>query len=178
MSTVLGTKHRWVPLLLAGLLLAATVLPAGSESQAGAVPEPRATTGKIMVPASAFIPTSDNWDYDNTGWSLGMVSGNGGFTAPLSFPMPEVTIKKVILIAYDNSGGSVCMHLIRTRPFIVGEKAMTPEMCTTNSTDTPQKVITTAISPSKVNTVNQGTHLLVYLSPGTSLYGAQVVYRY
>ena len=74
MLSIPNSRSGRIVLVLAGLLLAATVLPAGSEPEAGAAPEPQ--TGDsveprawytITVPASSFIPSSDDWDYVNNG---------------------------------------------------------------------------------------------------------------
>ncbi len=47
---------------------------------------PLASAGYISVPASAFGPTSDNYDYDNEGYSLKTVTGGGAFTAAPRLP--------------------------------------------------------------------------------------------
>ena len=171
-------NKRLLVVVLVAVLVAGLLVGLGNGDEAVAK-EPRATIGKIVVPAAAFIPTTDNWNYDSVGWSLGMVSGSGGFTAPLSFPVPVVNIRRVTLSAYDNSGvSSACLHLERAKPLTAGSTSMMPELCTADSTDHPEKVTTTAIDPRRINTVNHGPFLLVWLGPNTGLYGVQVVYSY
>ena len=84
-----------------------------------------------MIPAAAFIPTY-NSDYFSMGSYLAVASGSGSFTAPLSFPVPIVNIKKIAAYAYDNSGGaSVCVSLYRARPIDASEPA--GQVCTVNA---------------------------------------------
>lgn len=171
------SKGLWAVLLVA--VLVAGLLFGFGDGDRAVAKEPRATLAKIMVPAAAFIPTSDNSDYDSVGWSLGMVSGGGGFTAPLWFPVPEVKIRKITFSAYDNSGTfSACVHLVRGRPMTAGATDMMPQLCTTDSTDVPQKISTNAIDPRYINTVNHGPFLMVWLGANTGFYGVQVVYSH
>ena len=169
MSTM---RRLWVP-VLAALLVALLVGP-GVVTAA----EPRATGGKIMIPAAAFIPTSDNWDYANNGSTLYTISGSGGFTAPLVFPVPVVKIKKIILYAYDNSGaGQVCATLYRSSPPIANELSL-GSVCTSDSTARPQAPSTTAISPRQVNTAVTAPYLWINIDSGTQVYGVSVLYSY
>ncbi|MFH1331641.1 MAG: hypothetical protein ABIJ48_13505 [Actinomycetota bacterium] len=169
MSTM---RRLWVPLLAA--LLVAVLIGPGVVTAA----EPRATTGKIMIPAAAFVPTSDNWDYINHGYFLTMDSGSGVFNAPLVFPVPVVNIRKVILYAYDNSGtGQVCAWVYRASP-PTASVVQQDSVCTSDSTANPQVVRTTAISPRRVNTAVTGPYLTVTLHPGTFLFGVSVLYSY
>ena len=162
--------------LLAGLLVAALLGMSRGGDSAIAAPQAR-TGGKIMIPAAAFIPTTDNWDYANNGSTLYTISSGGGFTAPLVFPVPVVKIKKIILYAYDNSTGEVCATLYRSSPPIANELWL-GNVCTTDSTANPQVVSTTAISPRQVNTAVTGPYLWVSIGDGTNLYGVSVLYSY
>ncbi|MFH1329772.1 MAG: hypothetical protein ABIJ48_03835 [Actinomycetota bacterium] len=171
-----ASRRLWVPVLV-GLLVAVLLGVPGSGDQAQAALESRAG-GKIMIPAAAFIPNSDNWDFDNSGYYLEMSSGNGVFTAPLLFPVPVVNIKKIILYAYDNSGtGQVYAAVYRASPPTSNEIHL-GSVWTTDSTANPQVVSTSAISPRRVNTALVGPYLWVTIGPGTRFFGVSVLYSY
>jgi len=165
----------------AGLLVVGLLTGFGGSDQAGAAKEPRATVGKIMIPAAAFAPTNNSWEYGNGGYFLSSYPGNvADFIAPLSFPVPVVNIRRIMLLAYDNTGDSndVCIHLLRAEPLKASESTAGGNVCTVNSTTDPQKVATNAISHRRMNTANHGPYLWAPVDPGTKLYGVQVVYSY
>jgi len=172
--------YRWglVVVLTAGLLVAALLGIPGDSDQAVAK-EPRATIGRIMVPASAFTPTRDDWDYQNLGWELRAFGVTSRFfTAALWFPESVVTIRKITLIAYDaTASASACVNLYRAQP-LTGDESLMGSMCTADSPDNPQKVATTAISPRRVNTAVHGPYLWLAVGQGVYVYGVQVVYTY
>lgn len=168
-------RRMWVPALLAALVVGLI-----GPSVVSAV-EPRATTKKVMIPAAAFIATTDQWDYSNNGVNLSMMSGSGNFTAPIPFNVPasRVSIKKIVLYAYDDDGGdTVCVYLYRAEPTLAME-SFSGQVCTSDSNLTPQAIETSAIYPRLVNTGLHGAYLWVNLS-GTSVifYGAVVSYSY
>jgi hypothetical protein len=142
MSTILDGRSGRIVLLLLGVLLAATVLPAGSEPEAGAVPdalageavEPRAWY-TIAVPAASFIPTSNNHDYTNSGDYVSSDSGFSYFLATVPFPFPSVTVKQVHLHAYDHDTGNVCVKLYRSKP-VQGTEVEMAEVCSSGSSIT------------------------------------------
>ena len=138
------------------------------------------TTVSIMIPASAFIPTKDDTDYDNSGDSLQVTSGTGGFIAPLSFPVPVVNIKRITLYAYDNDPSShVCVKLYRARPADGSQDSTGGSLCTSDVYAAPQVLYKTTFSPRRVDTASQGAYLWVYLTgPAVALYGAKVTYSY
>ncbi len=168
------TNRLWIPVLV-GLLVAALLGPTGGGAVTAA--EPRIATGSIMIPAAAFIPTY-NSDYFSMGSYLAVASGSGSFTAPLSFPVPIVNIKKITAYAYDNSGGaSVCVSLYRARPIDASED-YAGQVCTVNAS-APQYASTTVISPRRVNTAFHAPYLWVVLSgPDVNLYGVKIAYSY
>jgi hypothetical protein len=135
--------------------------------------------GKIMVGAAAFTPTDDSWDYSSSGIELYQDSGYGRFMAPLSFPVPVVNLRKITLIAYDNSGtGEVCAKLFRAHP-LSANSYNSGGLCTADSSDSPQRVARTALSYRKVYTVTQAPYLWVEIdAPGLVFYGVQIVYSY
>jgi len=168
-------KRLWVPVLV-GLLVAGVLGVGGG----GAVAvEPRLTTASIMIPAAAFIPTTDNWDYSTGGNYLAVSGGNSGFSAPVSFPVPVVSIKKITLYAYDNTNlSAVCASPYRANP-AAATQVLQGIICTSGaSTLDPQVLITTAISPRRVNTAIHGAQLWVDLGPGTKFYGVKVTYTH
>ena len=140
--------------------------------------EPRLTTASIMIPAAAFIPTTDDWDYSNNGYGVDLASGSGNFTAPLSFPVPVVNIKKITLYAYDNDVANVVLrHLVPGQAGRrIGRRA--GQVCTLDGS-APQYASTTVISPRRVTTAFQGAYLWVGISgPDLWLYGVKVKYSY
>jgi hypothetical protein len=169
----MSSKRRsWVP-LLAALLVALMLSPvAGS-----AATEPRLTTATIMVPAAAFVPTSNSFDYSNGGSDLSVSAGTANFLAELTFPVPVVTIRRITLYAYDNSASQVCVSSVRTRP---AESATDSQstVCTQNAS-APQVVYTTAITSAKVNTGLQGAYLLLgFYGGGVQAFAVKVNYSY
>ena len=174
---MLWSKRLWA-VVLVGVLVAGLLVGFGAGGEAVAK-EPRATLRKVMIPAAAFIPTQDALDYDNDGFMLSVVSGDGMFAAPLWFPVPEVIIRKITLIAFDNSAaGRICVDLYRAEP-LRADDWYAGAVCTADSTDDPQRTVTTALSHRRVNTVNIGPYLWADIgAPNMSLYGVQVVYSY
>ena len=169
------TSRLWIPLLV-GLLVAGALGVGGGGAVAT---EPRVTTASIMVPASAFIPTKDDFDYDNGGDSLQVTSGTGAFIAPLSFPVPVVNIKKITVYAHDNTASAlISASVYRSRP-ADGEEDHAGSVATVDSSADPQVVSMTAISPRRVTTATHGPYLWVWFTgSGVRLYGVKVTYSY
>jgi hypothetical protein len=115
---MLLNKRLWAALLV-GLLVVGLLVGLGDDEEAVAK-QSRATLGKIMVPAAAFIPIEDE-RYYNQGWKLTMTRYSGWFNAPLSFPVPQVSIRKITLIARDNRSGETCVELKRAKPLAANE---------------------------------------------------------
>jgi hypothetical protein len=108
----------------------------------------RATgTQRMTVPAAAFIPTQDDWDYINNGYFL-EADTSSEFVAPLSFPVDNVRIDRVIMRAYDFNGiEEGCFGLYRTLPGH-GTEVFMGGACTSGfSEEDPQTVIDNTISP-------------------------------
>lgn len=169
------TKRLWVP-VLAGLLVAGLLGVGGGGAVAA---EPRTVTASIMIPTAAFIPAYDGIDYSNWGPHITVGSTGGAFAAPLSFPVPVVTIRRITLYAYDNDpAANVCASLLRSRP-AAGVEDNAGGVCTVNSPDDPQTVYTTAMNPRQVNTAFHSPYLWVSLSgPGVWIYGVKITYTY
>jgi hypothetical protein len=170
-------NRLWIPVLV-GLLVAALLGPTGGGAATAA--EPRLTTASIMIPAAAFIPTTDNFDYNNDGYGLQVTLGSGGFIAPLSFPVPVVNIKKITLYAYDNDSLSqVCVKLYRARPADADRDSTGGSLCTSDVAVAPQAPYKTTINPRRVTAASQGAYLWVDLSsPTVTLYGVKINYSY
>ncbi|MFH1330371.1 MAG: hypothetical protein ABIJ48_06970 [Actinomycetota bacterium] len=169
------TRKITVP-LLAGLLVAALVGMSPGGDSAIAAPQAR-TGGKIMIAAASFIPTTDNWDYSNNGYSLATTGNSGNFTAPIPFPVPVVNIKKIILYAYDNGAGSVCATVYRASP-PTGNELNLGAVCTTDQVAYPQDPSTSAISPRRANTALVGPYLWVTVPEEAQFFGVSVLYSY
>ena len=169
----MSSKRRsWAP-LLAALLVALMLSPvAGS-----AAIEPRLTTASIMVPAAAFVPGSNSFDYVNDGSALSVTAGTANFLAPLDFPVPVVTIKRITLYAYDNSASQICVSSVRSRP-AEGATDSQGTVCTQNAS-APQAASTTTITYGKVNTGLQGAYLLLgFYGIGVQAYAVKVNFSY
>ena len=64
-------------------------------------------TRKVTMTGGEFIPTSDDWDYENNGNYVYCASGSCNFSAPVVFPcLPSVTVERIILHVQDNNGSS------------------------------------------------------------------------
>ena len=168
------SKSLWVPVLV-GCLVAVLLGPAGGG--AGAV-EPRTVTASIMISDAAFSTNNDVFDYAK-GSAIQALSGSPNFAAPLSFPVPVVSIRKITLYAYDSDPGkNVCVRLYRSRP-ADGTANHLGVVCTVDTTADPQTAYTTEISPRQVNTAFHGPMLMLYLSaPGVKFYGVKITYTY
>ena len=170
------TTRLWIPLLV-GCLVAVLLGPAGGSAVTAT--EPRTVTASIMIPAAAFIPTRDDWDYYNGGLYLNAATGNSMFQAPLAFPVPQLNIRRITLYAFDDTAAQdVCASLIRSDPRNGAYGTGMGQVCTSDSALTPQVATTTAISPRRINTATYGPHLLVIVDPETTLYGVKVTYTY
>lgn len=175
----MASRRLWVPALV-GLLVAGLL---GSDGGAGAVAAggARVTTGKIMIPAAAFTPTDETWDYYNTGSHLRMLAGGGSFLAVIPFPVPEASIRRITLYAYDETNGSdICVQILRSSPAAGDFTAVAGQVCTSGTSPTnPQVQYTTGISPRAMNTERQGPFLFLSITgPGPKFYGVQVSFGY
>lgn len=114
-------------MILAGVLLGGgAVVLMLDRVPAEAAPQPRTVvTRTITVPAAAFHPVTDNFDFTSYGDVLFSNAGPARFVAPLYFEAAEVTVRRLTLYAYDNDmGGDVCVSLYRTLPTIGSDTEM------------------------------------------------------
>jgi hypothetical protein len=182
MPTILNGRAGRIILVLAGLLLAATVLPAGSEPEAGAAPqageaiEARAWY-TITVPASSFIPSRDDYDYVNDGDWVWSDSGTSVFTATVPFPFPSVTVRQVHLYAYDNEAGlDVCVNLFRVKP-VQATKAQMAYVCSSGaSTIEPRTFKDTSITAPVVGGYTSAYLWVTVPTGNVGVYGVTIKY--
>jgi hypothetical protein len=157
------------------IVLAALVAVLVGPSMATAATE---VTERVMIPAAAFVPVSDNYDYSNAGYSLSMASGSGTFAAPLTLPAQKVRMNRITLYAYDDGVPSdVCATLYRAEPAEATETYQA-QVCTSDSGALPQKVSTGTSFPRFVNTGMQTPYLWVGISGSGAFYGVAVTYTY
>jgi hypothetical protein len=172
---MLLSKRLWA-VLLAAVLVAGLLVGFGDGEEAIAK-EPRATIGKIMIPPAAFSPLSDHSQYTNQGGYVIAGAPATKLVAPVSFPVPEVWIRKITLVAWDTMGGNVCVRMSRAQPFRAVSRSISL-VCTVEDPANPQRIATTELRNRRVNTVNHGPYLQLNLNQGTFFYGVQVVYTY
>jgi hypothetical protein len=184
MSNILNGRAGRIILVLAGLLLAASVLPAASEPAAGAVSEPRAGEAveprawyTMTVPASSFIPTQDNWDYYNAGYYVESTTGTSAFTATVPFPFPSVTVRQVILHAYDSEAGSdICLRMYRAKP-VGGTYAKMANVCSTGDSFTDPRAFKDVSITASVVQGYTSAYLSLTVPPGNQrAYGVTIKY--
>lgn len=168
MLTIADRKQLWPILLLASLVLAAAVWPAGTGPQAAAAPTGR-TLHTLIVPASAFNPMEDGADFNN-GSFLTVHSGvSAAFAAPLSFPYPEVTIKKITFYAEDNGASDIALYLDRDTAAVVSSTLIGQVSSEGQSADF-RAFATTDVGPRTVNGAHHSAYLALYMPAGPSTY--------
>jgi len=169
------TSRLWIPVLV-GLLVAVVIGPTGG----GAVEasKPRVATASIVVSAGAFVAIDSGSAYHNEGFYLAAPSG-ASFLAPVVFPVPVVSIRRITLYAFDNSdGGDICLSLIRVAMAEVAVRNQV-EVCTTGASTVDVQVLdSTAISPRLVNTALHGSYLWASIPAGQLLFGVKITYTY
>ena len=179
MSTILNSTNRRTFLLVAVLLLAvtvATLVSAGAtEPRAKAAPEPR-TRHNLTIPAAHFHPTDDNADYHNLGQWLRMVTGAGSFYAPVSFPYPGVTVRKITMFVLDNDAAdNICLGLHRAVPRGFSEIQMA-FVCSQGASNADRTFSDITVSP-KLLTGLHGPYLWLSMPAGSArFYGMTIVY--
>ena len=138
-------------------------------------------THEMTIPAAAFIPTNDNWDYSSSGYKLSAVgSGSANFTAPLIFPvdLDHVRINRLTFWAYDNGTGSVCVYLYRAQPR-TGDKIEMAQKCSDGSSATnPRRFGTVNISP-RTATASKVPYLWLSVPGGSDyvFYGVTIQWK-
>jgi hypothetical protein len=166
------------PAVLVAALVAVLVGPLGSGEQARAGVEPRTTAAAVMIPAGAFLAASGSLDYLGDG-AVVITHNDGTLVAPLSFPVPVVSIRRITLYVLDESADNdACLYLFRGDP-AAGTTLRLGEVCTTGADPTdPQAWTTTDIGPRQVNTAARGAYLSLTLKDGVKVYGVKINYTY
>jgi hypothetical protein len=102
---------------------------------------------------------------------------DGTLVAPLWFPVPVVSIRRITLYAFDaGADNDACLYLFRGDP-AAGTTLRLGEVCTSGGQSTdPQAWTTTDIGPRQVNTAIRGVYLTLSLKPGIMVYGVKVNY--
>lgn len=178
MDHMLGRQRVLPILLLTGLILVGAVAPGGAESEASAVTEARASVHTLVVPAAAFVPAYEGFEYVNGGDELSTLNGFAGFIAAVHFPYPEVTIKRVTLYAYDNGGDDFILNVGRSRP-ATGVGAIIATVHSSGQSTADSRAFTTAaVSPRVVNSAYHGVYLALFPPAGPSYQFYGVVIRY
>lgn len=172
-------KRLWVPVLVA-LLVALLLGVPGATGQEGVAADSRVTVRNLMIPAAAFIPTTNTGQWHNNGYFVESAGGIAVFTAPVTFPVQTVSIKKITLYALDNDYlWDAWVSLCRAFPPGSSEVEMGSVSTSGNSATDPWVFSTTAISPRQVNTGSYGAYLWIGLDgPGLRIYGIQIQYSY
>ena len=152
---------------------------------AQAAADPRTmVTRTITVPAAAFAPATDNFDYSNYGHRLVSNSGSARFSAPLYFEAPTVIVRRLTLYAYDNSmAGDLCVTLYRTIPSIGSETSM-GEVCSTDAFLDDPRVFVQRTLDYRTITGAYGPYLYLNIpgplsgAVGYAFYDVKVTYSY
>jgi hypothetical protein len=171
-----AVKRLWVPVLVA-LLVAVLVSPAGVTAA-----EPRTTVRTVTIPAAAFTPVDDDVGYENLGYQMTVVGPSvaESFIAPLYFEAPVVRIKKIVLFAYDNGGGNVCVYLSRSTPND-GYRQDLGEVCSTGASTGVRTFAQQTFSSRRITSYH-GPYLELYIpgvySSGYQFYAVRIVYSY
>jgi hypothetical protein len=134
----------------------------------------------VTIPAGHFHAQRDGLDWYNDGRYLYLASGsNGTFIAPVVFPgSGPVTVKKVILYAYDNSiTGNVDVTLYKTNPLTGGETDMAYTQSALNSSVDPRVFTDTTITYAKIQRTH-GAYLWLGIGGSADLrvYGVRIAY--
>ncbi|MCK5642760.1 MAG: hypothetical protein KAJ19_18265 [Gammaproteobacteria bacterium] len=167
---MMNTKSVLIP-----LVLLSTTLISFSSPMRTANPPAQGTLETLTINPSAFIPETDDVDHNNYGMMLEVLSGTGGFTAPVYVP-PGSYIKSVQLLAEDSDPvDNICisLHLGKPAQFDAVEMGV---VCTSGSSGF-QTVNTWAINPQYVS-----KHYIPYFwldlpaSGGLTFYGVKIKY--
>jgi hypothetical protein len=167
-------------------MLAVLAGTAGAGAEAGAMDGDRAIVRRSLTLApGAFVVPDDDTSFANAGAELAIKgpSTYGTFTTPLFFHAERVRISKVILYAYDNGPGAVCLGLYRTTP-ANGDTDPSDQMGSVCSTGSSNGIRMFEVSMWNFRRVGGSHGPYLYLSlpglytDGYGFYGAKVVYTY
>ncbi len=179
MPSILDHKPLLPVLVVAALVLAVAIWPAGAGTEAAATPAARTTSYKLAIPAAAFTPSFSDIGYVNSGVELSSLTGFAGYVAHLQFPYPVVTVKGITLHAYDNGSQDISLHLGRSRPATGAGGIIAIVGSDGQSTTDPRAFTTTAVSAKIINSEVHGLYLALFLPAGLDykFYGVTIRYE-
>jgi hypothetical protein len=127
-------RYFLVPVLVTLIILVFSLnLTANGTRKASAAPRAAVVAKYLMVPAAAFTPEEDGYDYYNYGYTLGKFSGTSGFVAPVYLP-PGARIRMIRLFAKDlHASLNACAQLFEIHPKTGTDMAVGQQACTTGS---------------------------------------------
>lgn len=171
--------------LIAAVLAGAVAGAAATTAPAQTATETRTMVNRtITVPAAAFAPATDNFDYSNYGYRLASNAGVARFTAPLYFEASEVIVRRLTLYAYDNNmAGEVCVTLYRTIPTIRSETSMGAVCSNAAFLEDPRVFVQQTLDPRRIP-VGYGPYLYLDLPgplsgvTGYQFYAVKITYSY
>ena len=162
--------------VVVSIMLISIVLSASSVTSDALKPAAQASLVVIDIPAVAFIPLNDSYDYSDDGLVLRMDTDAGQFAAPINIPA-NVYIKSIILYAYDASVlRNICaqIHRHNTAQYTYGNLG---GVCTSGSSGY-QAVSTWSISPQFISSHHGAYVYLVIEDPiDLSFYGVKIKYK-
>jgi hypothetical protein len=132
----------------------------------------------LTIPASACIPYNEQVNWTNNSIYIQCDDAGGcEFVCPFQFPTGQaVSVKKLLLFAYDNASGAVHASLIRNSPGAT-QSIIQAGTSTNNSAAVPQIVKDGTITKPKVNPSFYGSFIWAKLdSTSQRLYGFKVKY--
>jgi hypothetical protein len=170
------------PVVLALLLSAVMVGVTGAIPTSS--PSAAACTWTLTVPAAAFHPEDNGYNFYNSGWMLRSEDAitERYYTAHVPFPCTgEVTVDSVDIMGYDNNTSyEMCFALLRLDPLAPSRVEM-GGVCTGNesaSTTDPDTWTIPSLDPSTIGP-NQGAYLWLKIADNHDLhlYGVKITYQ-
>ena len=168
-------RIKWVAAAVLGVALFGAVAVGGTPSGDAAVGD----THRMTIPAAAFAPTIDDWDYFNNGSKVESLAGASQFTAPLVFPvdLDHVRITKVTFWAYDDMDDflDVCLTLYRAEPKN-GTHTLATQFCSEGPGPSVRSFSDRTFRP-RTGRTNTSFYLNLYVPPDTEFYGATIEWK-
>ena len=172
-------KKSWIAVLLGALLMG--VLVGAVWARPGGRPRAAATTKKMTIPAGAFHPVDEGYEFYNDGSWITADTAGANFATHVVFPGggDRFTVEKLTLYAYDKAmPANICVYLYRTNPTNGTESLMASKCSSGSSSTDPRSFTTTNINPS-LATTPRGLYVLLEIEDATNLdaYGVRIYYR-
>jgi hypothetical protein len=131
--TMKRTKYILIPVVVTLVVLVVSLFPSATlNRKASAAPRAAVDTKYLIIPAAAFAVNKGGKDFYNGGAHVEILSGSGGFVAPVYLPR-GARIRMIRLYARDiNKDYDVCAYLQHTYPKTGGTFHI-KTVCTTGS---------------------------------------------